>query len=190
MSQPSRTQHVPSGIVDNSLLLERIGQQVLSGSDTDKARKILSNRKIWSSLAPEQALQWSRLAQICTDHVTALEVLDHIHALAPEFRDAWQEHIDLLILLGKSDSLARLKALATQVAPQCVSLFADVHTWKHRSEKEDSYQDVDAPFAHFKRQQELLELYARLFKGRSQCFARQWADRGIIPVVTCLFVVP
>ena len=187
MSQPSLNQTVSPGILDNRLLLDKVRQLVLSGSDSDKARRILANRRAWSSLEPEQVVEWSRLAQICADHATALAVLDRVHTSSPEFRDAWVEHIDLLSILDKSEELASLKALAGQVAPDFVKLFPVIDTGRNTSNHSDSEQGIDAPFALFKREQELIELYARLFNGREECFARQWADKadkksGYVPV--------
>jgi hypothetical protein len=187
MTQPSLHTPPSPGVLDNSLLLDKVRQLVLSGSDPDAARRMLTKRDVWLSLGPEQALEWSRLAQICTDPTTALDLLNHVHSTAPGFKPAWLEHIDLLSMLEKRKELAALKALAGQVAPDFLPLFPLADHADHLSDTPVKDRNVDAPFALFKREQELIDLYMRLFSGRTECFARQWADKaegksGYVPV--------
>lgn len=176
-----------SGVLDYQLLVERVRQLVLSGDDPDKAGRILGKKAVWGGLSPEQCLEWSRLAQICGDHDLASDILNTLHRTRPEYADAWKEHVALLVMLQKKEQLVALKALAGQVAPESLPVFSASGADVLPSDVDAQENDIDSPFVHLKHEQELIDLYARLFRGRQECFARQWANTkektsGYVPV--------
>jgi len=169
--------------VDYSLLLSKLEKNILKGELTPKYSHILKQKNIWSNLNQDQALSWARLAQIAGDVQTSLEVLDWLNQTYPDFTLAWQEHWEILNTLGKTEQAIQLRAKAIKQYNLPASLFVSVSS----SQPVSTDIDVEEPFAKYHLRQELLELFMRLFRGRENCFARQWVDKenkkqGYVPV--------
>lgn len=167
------------------LLLERMTSLVMSGRDMDKQIRVLKKPAIWKKLDPDQALEWSRLAQIAGETGVALEMLEHIHDVAPQFKEGWKEHFQLLLYLEQRSEAMKVRARAIKHLPEIKDELSEAGDAS--LQEEDMEEQVEDPFAKMKRTEELLRLYMELFQGRENCFARQWAEKennrqGYVPV--------
>lgn len=172
------------GKTDWELLFKRLQQLALSGKDPQKCRRILAQKNVWSSLSAQMALQWSRLAQAAGENEIALQVLNWMQDKFPEQKEHWQEHYELLLTLGKHQEAAQLRAKALTNLPE-LNMDLGPNIPATHIEAED--ETPDRPFRERHQQECLLECYLELFKGRDDCFARQWANKkenkqGYVPV--------
>jgi len=178
--------------VDYALLLRQLEQKVILGREPEKVAGVLARASIWRRLAPEQALQWARLAQTAGLPEVSLEVLGWLNEQHPDFQPAWQQRVELLEVLGAdrganphpvSPHGETVESGPTGDPPSLGSAVpaaagGDSAPWESA---------VAEPFLQLRRQDEGLELFLRTFRGREDCFARQWADKkagtqGYVPV--------
>jgi hypothetical protein len=170
---------------DFRLILSVLEKKILKGEDADKCRKTLIMERVWKSLNPDMGLQWARLAQMAGEVETALAVLDHLNRTCPDMEAAWTERMETLAILGRHEERVRTAALHKQLrgsplmeaaAPPCPAQAAD-----------PDMTAADAPFSDLRSRQDAVARFMRLFSGREDCFARQWADKaenkqGYVPV--------
>lgn len=170
------------GAVQYDLLLDNLRQQVLTGQHPDKAAFILSRTDLFDHLGPEQILSWASCAQIAGDAPVAGKAFDYLHEHYPDSEEAWSEHRDYLQAMNDTAGLAILRAQCRVRAPHFLALFRTLPP------STDHEADVpDAPFASMNREALLLSRFMDTFRGREDCFARQWADKaegksGYMPV--------
>lgn len=173
-----------SGEVSWSILLKKIQELALSGKDPKKCRNILRQRRIWTRLPLDRALQWARLAQAAGENDISLEVLAWLNQVQPQNKEAWKEHCTLLWALNRNQEAAQVKAQALLQKPELEQELAKLPS---TPQAEDSENPPDEPFWERQKHEELLNRYMDLFQGREDCFARQWADKkagkqGYVPV--------
>ena len=187
--QTAETQPKTSSL-DYALLLQQLEKRLLTEGDTEQAVQVLNRESIWKELPDEQALQWARLSQIAGLPDLSLRVLSWITERNPNCVRAWQERVELLEVLGRREpregSATRagrdqgdspLREQSEDEPPPAPSL-------KDHAPLEET---VEEPFAAMRSREEGLERFLRLFRGREDFFARQWADRkagtqGYVPV--------
>ncbi|NCC25379.1 MAG: DNA primase [Deltaproteobacteria bacterium] len=166
--------------VDFALLLGTLRARVLRGEDMERSARILANESVWKVLPPNRALEWALLAQSAGLLDLAVRILGHINAAHPEFAPAWAERAALLTALGRGPEAMAL----TKLAPDGVDLsHVEIPT---RTESGDD-PVPDGAFRAARREDDLLRRYLDVFRGREDCFARQWANRnegtaGYVPV--------
>lgn len=170
------------GAVQYDLLLDNLRQQVLTGQHPDKTAAILSRTELFEHLDPEQLLSWASCAQIAGSTGAALKAFDHLHDHYPESEEAWREHRDYLEALNDTKGLVALRAQCRVRAPQFLTL---LQAQPPGSDREAEIPD--APFASMNRENSLISRFMVIFRGREDCFARQWADKaegksGYMPV--------
>lgn len=182
------------GSIDYALLLKQVEKKVILGQEPEKIAKVLTHSSTWRSLAPEQALEWARLAQTAGLPEISLEVLSWVNEQHPDFQPAWRQRVELLEILGADrEQLGDMGKTPTraaqggqnpalQAAPPEVAAAADKH-----GDRAPWESAIAEPFSQLRRQDEGLELFLRTFRGREDCFARQWADKkagtqGYVPV--------
>ncbi len=185
---------MPSGLPNSShgrkqadyrLFLEQMQKKLLSGEDQGRISHILGRKDIWAALDADSGLKWARLALMAGETDVALQVFEHLHALQKEHMQAWKEHYDLLLSLCRYEQAASLRSRALVCNPGA----GDEFPLPQKTSKVDSeeLEDIGEPFARKKERNQRLEMYLRLFQGREDCFARQWADKkegkqGYVPV--------
>lgn len=158
--------------VQYDLLLDTLRQLVLTGQDPERARRILAHAEPLEHLGPEQLLSWASCAQIAGDRAAAQVAFARLHAAYPEMEEAWIEHRDYLAALNDQSGLAALRAACRMQAPGFLKLFQDSASIAPRE------TDVpDESFAAMNREARLVTRYMEIFRGREDCFARQWADK-------------
>ncbi|MBE1426630.1 hypothetical protein H4684_003296 [Desulfomicrobium macestii] len=175
---PKQTQ----GAVQYDLLLDNLRQQVLTGHNPDKTTALLSRTELFEHLNPEQLLSWASCAQIAGNIAIAEKAFDHLHEHYPDSEEAWNEHRDYLQAMNDSVGLATLRAQCRVRAPQFLALF---HTQPQGWEREAEIPD--ASFVTMNREKILISRFMEIFRGREDCFARQWVDKaegksGYMPV--------
>lgn len=170
------------GEVQYDLLLDNLRQFVLTGQSPEKVEQILSGTELLEQLGPEQLMSWASCAQIAGNDPVVRRTFDHLHTRFPASEEAWAEHRDYLLALHDTAGLAALRGRCRMLAPQFTSLFGSLPDPTIRE------ADVpDAPFAAMNREGALLSRFMEIFRGREDCFARQWADKaegksGYMPV--------
>ena len=176
------------GSLDYALLLQQLEKRLLTQADTE-ALQILNREAIWKELPDEQALQWARLAQIAGLPEVSLAVLSWITERSPQCVLAWQQRVELLEALGRRGSPEGSPALAAPPKEDRVpgAPSGEAVPPLGGGEQVPWEEAVDGPFAAMRTREEGLERFLRLFRGREDCFARQWADRkagtqGYVPV--------
>lgn len=166
---------VLSGKTDFALLIKRLSHLVVSGQELESQKRILGNQKLWSRLEPDQAITWSRLALMAGETDLCLLVLDSVNRRYPENLAAWKEHWALLNDLDKRQEALAVRLRAVQAHP---GLAGEMKTPDSAAKDEEKDSEaVDEPFVKQRKREELLDLYLQLFKGREECFARQWSDK-------------
>lgn len=170
MNAASRAAQAP---VQYDLLLDTVRQLVLTGQDPERARRILASSAPLDHLGADQLLSWASCAQIAGEHAAAQAAFARLHASHPGMEEGWLEHRDYLAALNDQTGLAALRAACRMQAPQFLGLFRDSpHMRAHEADVPDE------PFAAMNREARLLALYMSIFRGREDCFARQWADKA------------
>ena len=172
---------------DFRLVVARLEREIIRGKDPARCRTVLGRADVWKKLDADMQLKWARLAQMAGDVQLALKILTHINQTSPEKVNAWDEHLELLSILGRE---ARL----VQVLAACKKHIGKdrYRVWygAYKREADEGEGDMDvalAPFAKLRRRQEAIVKYLDLFSGREDCFARQWVDKaagkqGYVPV--------
>ena len=170
---------------DFRLLVHRLRTKLVSGQDLDAAERMLGRQDIWSRLDSDLAVEWAGMAVMAGKADIALSVFEHVHHIHPDHMQAWREHYDLLLGLCRYEQAASLRSRALAQNPEAKAEFPVVQA-PGLTEPEDA-GDLGEPFARKQQEEKRLDLYLRLFQGREDCFARQWADKkegkqGYVPV--------
>ena len=170
---------------DYRLLLDRMQTKLLAGQERDRICRMLGRQDIWSSLDIDSALKWAHLAVMAGETEVALQVFEHVHRLQTDHLPAWKEHYELLLGLCRYEEAAALRSRALTSNPGN----ADYFPLPPKTAQVDPEEvgDIGQPFVRKREQERKLNLYLRLFQGREDCFARQWADKnegkqGYVPV--------
>lgn len=170
------------GTVQYNLLLDKLRHLVLTGQDSEQVERILARTDLFDCLEPEQLMSWGACAQMAGNLTAARVTFEFLHTHHPDHEEAWIEHRDLLLAENNPVEISSLRAKCRELAPQHIALFRQL------PEIRRTEADIpDAPFAAMHRENALLSRFMDIFRGREDCFARQWADKaegksGYIPV--------
>jgi hypothetical protein len=114
-------------------------------------------------------------------------VFDCLNSRFPEFSEGWQQHLELLHLLGDRRAMVKLLARAGAHLPD-----EQVNKWRGAASGipetgTPTGPDIAAPFQQLRREERHIQLFMRIFQGREDAFARQWVNRaegkqGYVPV--------
>jgi len=171
---------------DFTLLYNRLRQAPLNEEGTAFVRRALTGSMQWEKLAADQLVSLALTAQQHGLTTQAIHVLEWLNENHPQCESGWKLHFETLALLGLNEKAVRLKARAARYVPDERSsswgmILPESHT---TSLREDG---VGEPFFALRRNEENIKLFMKLFRGREDAFARQWADRdrdrkGYVPV--------
>lgn len=187
--QHNSTDKVDRGsAADFSLLFNRLENELLKGEETARSKAILSNARFWKRLPSDQMLKWAELCQMAGLMDQAIAIYSHLNQSVPEFVSAWTGHLALLSIVGRQESAVQVLAAARKYLPE-----ADYQYWlesfqDNKAEAaDDGMQAAAAPFLDMRQRHDRIDRFLRLFAGREDVFARQWADRstgrqGYVPV--------
>jgi len=168
----------PAETADFRLLFNQLEKKLINGDPPENVMRVIRQKSIWLKLDADLALRWVRLAQMAGEIETALEVMAHLHRIAPKNRAAWSEHLELLSLLDRPREIARVLASARLfIRPEDLSPQLELLKHSHSAKPPDKPSDAEDPFVAMRRQERTLTHFQALFSGREDCFARQWADK-------------
>lgn len=181
---PDAYQHSASNTPDYALLLNRLELLVTQGRDPDKAAEYLRREAVWKNLPAEQTLAWSRLAQSAGLVDLALEVLAWLNRIKPDYEQAWRARLELLHTLSRGEEADQVQAVCPSESVKNSNSFGAVMPGWNGTRMEDA---LETPFVRRRRQDEAVARYLEYFRGRADCFARQWVDKenqtqGYVPV--------
>ncbi len=179
---------------DWSLLLSRIESAPFDERGRDFVARAAANQAFSQALSPDEALRCARALQQHGLHDLSLEILEWFNTEHPECEPLWRERLEALQLLGRRETLLQVRALAAKYVSEeklrqwigkAPSHFSATGKPDPDSDEED--EDTFTPFLKLRREEEDIAAYMTIFSGRSDTFARQWADReeqkqGYVPV--------
>lgn len=170
-------------------VIARLERLLSQNPNASLPRTLLGKESLWKKLAPELALRWATLAQVAGLFDLSREVLEWTHETYPDYLPSWQAHLDLLLSLGLEAEAAELARRQPQaLAPEGAgTLRGERLKPGQRVESRARESELDAPFERLRREEEEISRFLALFRGREDCFARQWVDRenssqGYVPV--------
>jgi hypothetical protein len=173
---------------DYRLVLANLEKRILSGEDEARTRSILDNESIWTTLAPDLLMQWASLCRMAGSLCTAEAVYSRLHQTRPECTDAFERHMEMLDILGRSADLIRLLETArAHVPPEIHQAWARRFSADRLRAEERDLERAAQPFEALRAYERMTDRFIDLFRGRGDCFARQWADKesgktGYVPV--------
>ena len=185
-SSPQTAQESPH---DFRLLLARLQNASLDDSGRAFVRQALDNSSFLGHLDGEDLLQVASIAQQHGLIAESLAILERLTGSFPENNKGWDHYLSTLDLLGNREEFVRVLARAAEVLPEDM-----LRKWRGPQQRgsgldqdTESEKRVTEPFTALRREEENVSLYLRLFRGREDAFARQWADRreerqGYVPV--------
>ena len=188
MKQKGSEDAVSASAADFSLLFNRLENALLQGRETERTQAILSNDRFWKRLSPEQMIKWAELCQMAGLIDYAAGIYSHLNQTAPEFIQAWNNHLELLLIAGPRENAVQVLAAARKYLTA-----ADYQYWAgsfqadRADAADDGIQAAAAPFLEMRQRQDRIDRFLSLFAGREDVFARQWSDRstgrqGYVPV--------
>lgn len=177
------TKHQPRRSEKYELFLARLLQSPMDESGTDFVRKALDSQKLLLSLDEESLLQVTTTAQQHGLVKEAGRVFEHTHTIFPRCEKAWQQHIEMLSILGERKKIVQIMARGAACIGKPLTLTDVIYDLENSSGEET----VTAPFKELRREEEQIELFMRIFRGKKDAFARQWVSRqeekqGYVPV--------
>ena len=169
------------------LLLDRLRTAPLDEEGATFVRRALAEPRLLAGIEAEEMLELAVIAQQHGLLEQALDIYERLHDRFPACADGWQQHLQLLHLLGNRRKSAQVRARAlAHVSPD---LLPGPGSEELDATPSPSGADTDitAPFLQLRREEEQVRLFMRIFRGREDAFARQWVDRreekqGYVPV--------
>jgi hypothetical protein len=166
---------------DYSLLAKKIENKIIEGANHQEIEKFLINGSIISGLDEKMLIKWSELARMNCSIGAAEKIYNFIHKKYPDNFLAYENHIEMLSILNEKEKLIKITALAKQNGYKTNTSFFQ------QEEKTDEIEKSFYPLENLRKNQELIEHYFSLFKGRTDVFARQWHskeknEQGYVPV--------
>ncbi|MFH0727050.1 MAG: CRISPR-associated primase-polymerase type A1 [Pseudomonadota bacterium] len=164
--------------LDAGLLLSRLEESIITGKNPDKVTELIRKESLWRRLNTADRLRWAELAQMAEDPQTTIRILDSLNRENPSCTAAWQQHLELLSIVGPADAFAGLMARAR---PHLGEL--NLAAWRSSSHRYAVPEEKDmavaaGPFERHHHHTGAMLRFLDLFAGRPDCFARQWADRN------------
>ncbi len=166
---------------DFSLLTQNIEKKILHDNQQEKVEAILKNTDYLNQLSAELLLKWSELARMNCSIAAAEKIYNIIHSKFPEYKEAYESHIEMLSILQEKEKLIKIYSTAKRNNITINTLLPD------DTNEYDELQKSFYPLENLRKNQELIEYFTFLFSGRKNVFARQWVKQesgkhGYIPV--------
>lgn len=174
--------------------LQRIRKLALNGDDKEELERLLADSRLTRGLNAEQMQELATISLAQGLVTQGLNLLQQLNNRFPDFFPGWQEHAEVLRLLGDTRLLVTLRYRAARhLDPKQLStLFqgmglaevmddpATENSRSHDSDHGDSIEEFPEfqPFLTTQRHSRQIKAYMKLFQGRKDLFARQWVDRN------------
>ncbi len=166
---------------DLRLLLSRLEEEFIQRGTSETITRVLQREELRRQASGEELLRLARLAQMAGEIETARELLEDLVRRESGFREAWDDLLELLWILGDRRGFARLlPAVRSSLGEETYRLWMKKlgPDQGPKTVSPEEGKDPGSPFVELAERRQALERYLRLFSGREDCFARQWADRG------------
>jgi len=176
------------GITDYRIILSTLEADIIKGETPEKYSHVLKNRDNWINMPIDSKIRWARLAQIAGEMDTALEVFLDVNKKHPDNPAAWEDHISLLVILGKQEKAAEiLSRAASHIGKEIRDKLSRRIEAVDCGDVQDDLHPACGPFDQLRAHQQRIDRFISLFSGRDGCFARQWVNRdegrqGYVPV--------
>jgi len=131
-------------------MLKRLEAALGDEKGRERIRHLVEKNSVWLQLSPEQAVKWAQIAAAVGKVDVARTVLEHVTNQHPNCVSAWKV--------------------------RCELLEAGTPPREEKKEKDERDQ-LGTPFDTYRWRQSAIEKYMSIFRGREDCFARQWVDR-------------
>lgn len=173
---------------DYRLLLNRLHKAPLDEAGTTFVRQALTERQLITHIDAQSMLQVAIIAQQHGLIEQGLVVYEQLNARFPDCAEGWQQHLDVLNLLGDRRAMVPVRArAANHVSQEKMNSWESVSAAGTGETGSQANTDVTAPFQELRKEEEQIHLFMRVFRGREDAFARQWVNRkeekqGYVPV--------
>jgi hypothetical protein len=174
---------------DYRLLLHSLEQASFDEEGRDFVDGSFAGQPFWAGFEDQDVL---RLASITRQHgliEKSLAIYSWLIEKRPSCQKGWSEHLEMLYHLGRNGEVVALLARAARHLPpeELIELKSLVNGLSPGESVQESATSALDPFVEMRRAEEDTVLFMRLFRGREDAFARQWADRdqgrqGYVPV--------
>ena len=171
---------------DHSLLLDRIGKAGFDEAGRAFVVRAFAGGVFWADFSDEEIMGLAVVAQQHGMFAEAVKILAWLNRERPNFAEGWKAHVELLDTLGKRREAAQVGAQARRFLSADTMAAWQLSVTPVAASAEDDERLLE-PFVQLRRQEEDLQGYMALFRGREDAFARQWANRdegkqGYVPV--------
>ena len=171
---------------DHRLLLDRIGKAGFDEAGRTFVVQAFTGGVFWADFTDEEIMGLAVVAQQHGLFDEGLAILAWLNNARSAFVEGWQAHVQLLDTLGRRKEAVQVAAQAQRSVPaEALASLQLLGADGPASMEEDDR--LLEPFIQLRRQEEELQGYMTLFRGREDVFARQWANRdegkqGYVPV--------
>lgn len=148
--------------IDWDLVIRRLRTFMLEEKEFSKAERLIEKENVWQKLPPEKAVEWAEVAQAMGKHELSLRILEWVIRENPRYLPAWETKTKLLESLIARNSQESSSSDDLDLEPTFDALPKD---------------GISKPFREFRTFASYIANYMNIFKGREDCFARQWVDR-------------
>ncbi|MGC8720857.1 MAG: TOTE conflict system archaeo-eukaryotic primase domain-containing protein, partial [Thermodesulforhabdaceae bacterium] len=166
MNQENRKNSAPGATerskIDWDLVLRRLKTFVLGEKELGKAERLVENENVWRKLPPDKAIEWAEVAQAMGKHELSLRIIEWVLREHPHYLPAWE---------AKTKLLEFLIARSSDASPAADDFNLEAYF------DSPSRDGISKPFDEFRTFASYVANYMEIFKGREDCFARQWVDR-------------
>jgi len=186
MNQVARKSEQDRG-PDFSLVFSRLEAEILKGDLSEKTKRAFLMKRFWERMPPERLPEWARLAQMAGELESVLAMLAWLNRRQPDCVAGWVQRLELLSVLGRKKEIARVMGAAGKhLDKEQRRVFHNAGAG-HDPDPDDDIQAAREPFEQLRLRQQRIARFMELFRGREDCFARQWAGRednrqGYVPV--------
>jgi hypothetical protein len=170
------------------LLLNRLHKATLDEAGTTFVRQALAEKQLLAQIDAAAMLQVAIIAQQHGLIAQGLAVYEQLNTRFPDCAEGWQQHLEILNLLGDRQAMVRIRARARRHFSE-----EQMKNWPgflppgESGVQAQADTDVTAPFVKLRTEEAQVRLFMDIFRGREDAFARQWVDRkeekqGYVPV--------
>ncbi|HFC46793.1 MAG TPA: hypothetical protein ENJ63_02805 [Dissulfuribacter thermophilus] len=163
----------------NKRTLKEIG---LGEEEKGRLTHLYNDVGFWKALGQDELLEFSRLLIANGLFDKGLSVLSYLNDQFPSFVEGWHEHASFLSILGDREKVAaihakaRLKGVELDLASRTSPMSDAIDVLQRDVELEEPSDQDLSEFSNFRAHEKGISRYMELFKGREDCFARQWRE--------------
>lgn len=173
---------------DYRLMLKALEKEIITKDSPDRALKILKQASYRQAMPVDGQLKWAELAQLAGNVDITLNTYEDLHRSYPDNRDVWLRHLELCCVLNRPGEMVKVLRRAARVMDRdTLAPWLSKYNALSSVEQKHDIDSASVPFKELRTMESLIDRFMKLFSGRQDCFARQWADKkldkqGYVPV--------